>query len=109
MILESEQKDQLYTALAQAQMDMSSDIKISEIKINKVESSYGLVGFASLIIEDAIFLSSIGIFSTSEGGYRLTYPLRKNTRQDLNYFFPINNDVAKKIELEVIKKYKEEL
>lgn len=84
---------------------------ISEINISILldKSDNGLVGFASIIIADAIRLSSIGIFTNpkSEIGYRLTYPIRKNTRQDLNYFFPINKEIYNQIEYEVVKKYKE--
>lgn len=82
-------------------------IKITEIKIVPVTSDHGLVGFTSFIIEDAFYLSSIGIFTCSQRGYRLTYPTRTNTRQNLNFFFPINTQVAEQVESAVIKKFKE--
>ena len=60
---------------------------ISEIKITPVQSENGLVGFASLVFENAFYLGSIGIFTRPSGGYRLTYPLRKNTRENINFFY----------------------
>lgn len=82
-------------------------IKINEVQVAPVQSTNGLVGFASLVIADAFHLSSIGIFTCTERQYRLTYPIRKNTRQNLNFFFPVNKEVAQQIEDAVIKKFKE--
>lgn len=82
-------------------------IRLSEIQIVPVESQHGLVGFASLVINNAFYLSSIGIFTRPSGGYRLTYPLRKNTRNNLNFFYPINKEIADHVEQEVIKKFEE--
>lgn len=82
-------------------------ISISEIQIVPIKSKNGMVGFASIIIGDAFYLGSIAIFMRPEGGYRLTYPRRKNTRQNLNFFYPINKEVAHQVELAVIKKYEE--
>lgn len=82
-------------------------VQISEIKIVPVKSDNGLKAFASLVIEDAFFLSSIGIFAKPSGGYYLTFPMRKNTRQNLNFFYPINKKVADYVETEVIKKFEE--
>ncbi|MDR3549980.1 MAG: septation protein SpoVG family protein [Candidatus Babeliales bacterium] len=80
---------------------------ISEIEIALVQSQNGLVAFASLVFENAFYMSSIGIFTRSSGGYRLTYPIRKNSTKNLNVFFPINKEVADEIEEAVIKKFEE--
>lgn len=83
-------------------------MKISEIEIALVEDSQnGLIGFASFIIDDAFYLSSIGIFARPSGGYRLTYPIRKNSQKNLNYFFPINKKIGEQIEEIITKKVKE--
>ncbi len=82
-------------------------LQISEIQIAPVQSQNGLVGFASLVFENAFYLGSIGIFMRPSGGYRLTYPIRKNTRNNLNFFYPINKEVAKQIENAVIEKFEE--
>jgi DNA-binding cell septation regulator SpoVG len=80
---------------------------ISEIQIIPVQSQNGLVGFASLVFENAFYLGSIGIFTRPSGGYRLTYPLRKNTRDNINFFYPINKETAELVEQTVIKKFEE--
>lgn len=82
-------------------------IKISDIKISPLKHKDHLVGFASFIIENCMFVSSIGIYTRPEGGYRLSYPIRNNTRDKLNYFFPINKKVGEFIEHAVIAKYQQ--
>lgn len=82
-------------------------LRISEIQITPVQTQNGLVAFASLVYENAFYLGSIGIFTRPSGGYRLTYPIRKNTRNNLNFFYPINKEIAQQIEREVIEKFEE--
>jgi len=84
---------------------MEKKNNINEIKISKVQPKNGLVGFASLVFENAFYLSSIGIFQRPNGGYRLAYPTRKNTEKRLNYFFPVNKQVAHQMEQEIIKAF----
>lgn len=81
--------------------------KITEIQIVPIKPKDGLVGFVSFIYDNSFYMGSIGIFTRPSGGYRLTYPLRKNTLQDINFFFPINKQIAEEIEQEIIKKYEE--
>lgn len=87
-------------------------VQISEIIIAPVQTieHSGPLAFVSLVLADAIRLSSIGIYNNNPSSgkkYRLTYPIRKNTRQNLNFFYPINKEVAEYIENEVIKKFEE--
>ncbi len=87
-------------------------MKISEIQIARVQTiqDKGPLAFVSLVVADAIRLSSIGIYANNKSTnkkYRLVYPLRKNTRQNLNYFFPLNKEVAENIENAVIEKFKQ--
>ncbi len=82
-------------------------MRISEVQIVPVQSQNGLVGFASLVFENAFYLGSIGIFTRSAGGYRLTYPLRKNTRDNINFFYPIKKEIAELVEQAVIRKFEE--
>ena len=87
-------------------------MKISEIQIapvQKIEYN-GPLAFASVVLADAIRLNSIAIYknnSSIDKKYRLTYPIRKNTRQNLNYFFPLNKRIANDIENAVIKKFEQ--
>lgn len=81
--------------------------RVSEVQIVPVKPANGLVGFASLVFDGCLYLSSIGIYTRPEGGYRLTYPTRKTTTSNFNVFHPINKKVATEIESEVIKKFEE--
>ena len=79
--------------------------KISEVQIVPIKPKDGLVGFVSFIYDNAFYMGSIGLFTRPQGGYRLTFPLRKNTEKDINYFYPINKAIALELEKAVIDKY----
>ena len=79
--------------------------KISEIQIVPIKPIDGLVGFASFVLNENLYLGSIGIFTKPEGGYRLTYPTKKIGERNINIFHPINRDFAGKIEKAIIKKF----
>ena len=79
--------------------------RISEVQIVPVKPNNGLVGFASLVFNDCLYLGSIGIYIRPEGGYRLTYPTRKNATSNFHVFHPITKDIANEIESEVILKF----
>lgn len=81
--------------------------KISEIQIVPVKPNNGLVGFASLVFDNCLYLGSIGIYTRPEGGYRLTYPTRKTETNNFHIFHPINKEIANLIESEVIKKFED--
>ena len=81
--------------------------KITEIQVVKIEPLRGLVGFASCVYNDSIFLGGIGIYTRPEGGFRLTYPTRKLTHKGVTIFYPINKEVGKEIEDSIINKYLE--
>lgn len=81
--------------------------KISEIQIIPIKPMNGLVAFTSFVLNDRLYLGSIGIFSRPEGGYRLTYPTRKVGSRNINIFHPINKSFADEIEKEVVKKFED--
>ena len=60
--------------------------KISEVQVIPVKPSNGLVGFASLVFDNCLYLGSIGIYTRPEGGYRLTYPTRKTGTKNFHIF-----------------------
>jgi len=76
---------------------------ITEVQITTIKPKDGLLAFASVVLNNDIFLGSIGIYCRPHGGYRLTYP----TRKFLNVYHPINSDISKIIEDAVISKYEE--
>lgn len=42
--------------------------RISEVQIIPVKPTNGLVGFASVVFDDCLYLGSIGIYTRLEGG-----------------------------------------
>ena len=80
-------------------------MKISEVNIILIKPQDGLIGFASLVVENALFLSGIGIHQKLDGsGHRLTYPTRKSSVQDFDVFYPINRASGKEIENAILEK-----
>ena len=82
--------------------------KVSEVQIKVIKPKDGLLGFASLVLNDALYLSSIGIFSKLDGsGYRITYPTKKVGNLDLHIFHPITKELGQEIEQAITNKAKE--
>lgn len=78
-------------------------MKISEVQVNLIKPKDGLIGFATLVINDDIYLSGIGIHQKLTGdGYRLTYPTRKSGSRDFEIFHPINRTAGQKIEAAIL-------
>ncbi len=83
-------------------------MEISEIQIKVIKPRDGLLGFASFVLNNSLYLSSIGVFSKIDGsGFRITYPTKKVGEADLNIFHPINRELGKKIEDAIIVKAEE--
>ncbi len=82
--------------------------KVSEIQIIPVKPKDGLLGFASLVVFDSIYLSSIGIHKRlKDEGYRITYPTKAAGPKQLDVFHPINFETAIEIENAVCRKAEE--
>ena len=81
--------------------------KLSEIQIIPVKAQNGLVAFASFVLDDSLYLGSIGIITRPKGGYRLLYPSKKVGARNINIFHPINKGFAESIEKEVIGKFED--
>lgn len=82
-------------------------MKISEINITPIKSNNGLVAFASCVVEDSIYLGSIGIMSRPDGSFRLTFPTKKVADQSMNLYHPINRNFGNLIEREIISRYED--
>jgi stage V sporulation protein G len=80
-------------------------IKITDVQITPITPREGLVAFASIIIDDSIYLGSIGVYTKLDGsGYRITYPAKKVGQKDLNVHRPTNEETSKMIEQAIISK-----
>ncbi len=72
---------------------------ITELNIIPVKPSAGLVGFASMVIYQSFYVSSVAIYKRLDGtGYRLVYPTKKIGEKSLNIFHPIDSRLARQIE-----------
>jgi len=83
--------------------------KITDIQITPITPKNGLIAIANVVINDGIFLGSIGIYTKLDepGNYRITYPTKKVAGKDLNIYRPTNKETSKLIEDAIIKKAKE--
>ena len=83
-------------------------MKITEIQITPIKPKDGLVGFASVVLDNSLYLGSIGVYTRLDGsGHRLTYPTKKIGDNSTNIYHPINKETSKAIEQAVFKKLKE--
>jgi stage V sporulation protein G len=84
--------------------------QVSEVQITFIKPQNGLIGFASFVLDNGLYLSGVGIHSKMDGsGYRLTYPTRplatrKAGQQQASIFHPINRMTGKEIERAVFAK-----
>ena len=85
-------------------------LTISEIQILPIKPQDGLVAFASCVINEALYLGNIAIytsFSNSEG-YRLVYPSKMlPTGMQINIFHPIHRDLGEYLTKTIINKFRE--
>lgn len=81
--------------------------QLSEIQIIPIKPKDGLVAFDSFVLDNNLYLGSIGIVTRLEGGYSLVYPTKKVGNRSINIFHPINREFADAIEKEVIEKFEE--
>lgn len=79
-------------------------MKISEIEIAFIKPHNGLIGFASFVVDESIYLSNIAIHKKlNSDGYRLTYP----SKGQFTLFHPIKKDVSLAIEAAIFTKLKD--
>jgi len=78
-------------------------ISITEVNISFIKQQGSLIAMASCLINDQLYISSIGIHEKLEGGYRLTYPKKQN----FHIYHPIRKSLSKQLEDEIFKKLKE--
>jgi stage V sporulation protein G len=80
---------------------------VTEVDITFVKPKDGLVAFASVVLDDQIFLSGIAIHQKLVGsGHRLTYPTRKVGDAQFSIFHPIRKPIGFAIEQAIFEKLK---
>jgi len=79
-------------------------MQITEIQIELIKPNNGLIGFASLVVDGNIYLSSIAIHKKlNSTGYRLTYP----SKGRFAIFHPIHKEASNRIEQAIFAKLKD--
>ena len=82
-------------------------MQITEVDIAFVKPKDGLIAFASVVLDDQLYLSGIAIHCKLVGsGYRLTYPTRRIGKVQFSLFHPIRRQIGLAIEQAVIDKLK---
>ena len=81
---------------------------ITEVQITPIKPKDGLIAFASVVLENSLYLGFLGVYTRLDGtGYRITYPTKKVGENSLNIYHPINKETNKAIEEAIIIKVKE--
>jgi DNA-binding cell septation regulator SpoVG len=81
--------------------------RITEVQIAPIKPKDGLVAFASFVLDNSLYLGSVGIATRLQGGYRLIYPTKRTGNKDINVFHPINKAFAQAVEDEVVKHFED--
>jgi len=73
------------------------NLEISEINIIPVKPKEGLLGFASCVLNQSLYLGGIAIRTDlSNKGYRLVFPTKKfSNGKEISLFHPINRQFGK--------------
>jgi stage V sporulation protein G len=84
-----------------------TDFQISDVQIIPVQPIHGLVAFASCVINQKLFLSSIAIHKKlDQSGYRLTYPTKKTGNKNFTIFHPLEPSLSKAMETAIFDEYR---
>ena len=78
---------------------------VTEVEISFVKPQGGLIAFASIVLDDRLYLGGIAIHSKLDGsGHRLTYPTRKLGDTQAQLFHPIRKPLSAAIEQAIFQK-----
>lgn len=80
-------------------------MEITEVQLTPIKPKDGLVAFASVVIDNNLYLGSIGVYARLNGkGYRITYPKKLTANKDLDIYHPINRVAGQLIEKAITNK-----
>jgi DNA-binding cell septation regulator SpoVG len=82
-------------------------MRVSEVTVTPIKPDKGLVAFASVVIDENLYLNSIAVYTKLDGTYRLLYPTKTVGSRSLSLFHPINKTASKTIEKAVFEKCEE--
>jgi len=87
-----------------------NELRISEIQIIPLKPKEGLVAFASCVINNALYIGNIAIYTSpsTQEGFRLVYPVKTLPNgKEIHCVHPINKEAGEVILKEIIKKFRE--
>lgn len=67
---------------------------VSEINLVPIKPRFGHIAFASFVLFDMLYISSVAVYTRPGGGIRLVYPRKKN----LDVCHPIKQELGAAIE-----------
>jgi stage V sporulation protein G len=82
-------------------------MNVSEVNVTPIKPQDGLIAFASIVIDESLYLGSIAVYTRPDGSYRLLYPTKKLGERFVNLFHPISRETSKQIEAAIFKKCEE--
>jgi stage V sporulation protein G len=87
-----------------------SELRISEIQIIPIKPKEGLVAFASCVINKALYLGNIAVYSSpsTQSGFRLVYPVKiLPNGKEIHCIHPISKVAGEIISKAIIRKFRE--
>jgi len=83
---------------------------VKKVEIIPIKPQEGLLAFASVEIDDRIYIGSIGVHKRRDGsGFRITFPTRKVGDHQLTICHPTAPGLSKEIESAITSKAEEVL
>jgi DNA-binding cell septation regulator SpoVG len=83
---------------------------ITKIKIRKVTPKDGLVGFASFVLDDSLYLGNIAVFSRlNKDTFRLVFPEKKVKDKAVSLFHPVTSVFYFQLEEAINNEFKKEV
>lgn len=80
-------------------------MNVKKVEIVPIKPHEGLIGFASIVVGEGLYLSSIGIHKRKDGnGFRITYPTKKVGSVNVSIFHPLDKELSKEIEQAIVDK-----
>ena len=83
-------------------------MQITKVQVRKIVPKDGLVGFASFVIEDSLYVGNIGVFSRlNKDNFRLIFPEKKVNDKKIPIFYPLTTKLYFELEDMVNNEIKE--
>ncbi len=80
-------------------------MSVTKVEIVPIHPQKGLVAFASILLDDRIYLGSIGVHKRLSGsGYRISYPTKKIGSSHLYVHHPMTRELSHEIEQAITSK-----